>query len=72
VPSDDGPVVMLLEQIKESLEREMQNLGKEIHNFREEMTVRFDNQNARLDRQAWLIQTGQQLAKLEGRSKRAS
>jgi hypothetical protein len=50
---------MISEQIKESLEREFR---KEIREFRKEMTVRFDNQNARLDR----------LAKLEGRSKRAS
>jgi hypothetical protein len=55
-------MVMISEQIKESLEREFRNLRKEIREFRKEMTVRFDNQNARLDR----------LTKLEGRPKRAS
>jgi hypothetical protein len=41
----------LIVDVKESLEREL-------HGFREEMTIRFDGQSVRLDRQAALIQNG--------------
>jgi hypothetical protein len=46
----NGPA-RLLTDIKESLERE-------IHDFRSEMRTRFDDQAARMDRQAGILRAG--------------
>jgi hypothetical protein len=53
--ADNGEVIRLLMEIKESLEREMGELHREVKRLGE----RFDAVGARLDRQGGLIRAGQ-------------
>jgi len=50
--------VRLITDVKESLERELQNLTREMREGFAQVNTRFDTQAARLDRHAALWQTG--------------
>ena len=56
VPEDQ--LVRLIIDVKESLEREIQNLTREMRDGFAQVTTRFDTQATRLDRHAALWQTG--------------
>jgi len=51
-------LVRLITDVKESLERELQNLTREMREGFAQVNTRFDTQAARLDRHAALWQTG--------------
>lgn len=54
----EGRLVRLITDVKESLERELQNLTREMREGFAQVNTRFDTQAARLDRHAALWQTG--------------
>jgi hypothetical protein len=51
-------LALLITDVKESLEREIQGLGREMREGFAQVTTRFDTQATRLDRHAALWQTG--------------
>ncbi|MBC7927232.1 MAG: hypothetical protein H7039_16410 [Bryobacteraceae bacterium] len=54
----NGHLEQLIIDMKESLEREIKAFREEFHDFRSDITSRFEAQAARLDRHAGLWQTG--------------
>jgi predicted RNase H-like nuclease (RuvC/YqgF family) len=54
----EGDVIRLITEVKESLEREIQNLTREMREGFAQVNTRLDTQAARLERHAAMWQTG--------------